>query len=107
MKVYKPSTNDVAEQAFDEANLATQVYHDQLVMCFTDGLHDNRMPRYIIRQKPKDLKNALELAMNEKNLHRQLDIHGKNESHGAPYSEHIFHEGKEPIEIVAVKQIVC
>ena len=47
---------DVAEQAFDEANLATQAYHDQLVMCFTDGLHDNRMARYIIRHKPKDLK---------------------------------------------------
>ena len=98
---------DVAEQAFDKANLATQAYQDQLVMCFTDGLHDNRVARYIIRQKPKDLKNALELAMNERNLLRQLDIRGKNESHGAPYTDQGFREGEEPMEIGAVKQIVC
>ena len=75
---------DVAEQAFINVNLADFVY--QHVVCFMDGLCDNRITRHIIRQRPTNLEEALKAAMTEQNMLQQLDICGKNdrESSSAP-----------------------
>ena len=94
---------DVAEQAFINVNLADFAYQEQLVVCFTDGLCDNRIARHIIRQRPTNLEDALKAAMTERNMLRQLDIRGKNdrESSSAPSDRR-----EEPMDIGAVN-VVC
>ena len=94
---------DVAEQAFVNVNLADFAYQEQLVVCFTDGLCDNRIARHIIRQRPTNLKEALKAAMTERNMLRQLDIRGKNdrENSSAPSDRR-----EEPMDIGAVN-VVC
>ena len=86
---------DLAEQAFIGADLTQAPYQAQLIMCFTDGLRDNRIARQVIRARPRDLNAALNAATAELQLLKQLDARGKSEH--IPYvppSRHI-----EPMEI--------
>ena len=86
---------ELAEQAFIGADLTQAPYQTQLIMCFTDGLRDNRIARQVIRARPRDLNAALNAATSELQLLKQLDARGKSEQLPyTPSSRHI-----EPMEI--------
>ena len=67
---------ELAEQAFIGADLTQAPYQTQLIMCFTDGLRDNRIARQVIRARPRDLNAALNSATSELQLLKQLDARG-------------------------------
>ena len=86
---------DLAEQAFVGANISQPAYQTQIVMCFTDGLRDNRIARHVIRSRSQTLEGALKAATSELNLLKQLDARGKNE-YIPPNTPHRM---EEPMEI--------
>ena len=71
---------DIAEKAFINVDLSDFAYQEQLVVCFTDGLCDNRIARHIIRQRPTTLENGLKAAITECNMLQQLYIRDKKDT---------------------------
>ena len=86
---------DIAEQAFVGANLHEAAYQSQLVMCFCDGIRDNRIARHVVRSRPRNLSDALKAAIAELQLLKQLDARGKLDFSPPRTSNRI----EEPMEI--------
>ena len=73
IRSFYESVVDIAEQAFVGANLHEAAYQSQLVMCFCDGIRDNRIDRHVIRSGPCNLSDGLKAAIAELQLLKELE----------------------------------
>ena len=68
----------IAEDAYSNDRLKDPLIQQQLVDIFCDGLTFDYLRMKILRENPKDLESAIQIAMREQNLRQRLAIRGSN-----------------------------
>lgn len=68
----------IAEDAYSKDKLKDPLVQQQLVDIFCDGLTFDYLRMKILRENPKDLESAIQLAMREQNLRQRLAIRGSS-----------------------------
>lgn len=68
----------IAEDAYNKDRLKDHLVQQQLVDIFCDGLTFDYLRMKILRENPKDLESAIQIAMREQNLRQRLAIRGSN-----------------------------
>lgn len=68
----------IAEDAYSKDRLKDPLVQQQLVDIFCDGLTFDYLRMKILRENPKDLESAIQIAMREQNLRQRLAIRGSN-----------------------------
>ena len=78
VQIYAERLLQIAEDAFDPDRMTDQLVQQQLVDIFCDGLSYDYLRLKILRENPKTLEAAIELAMIEQNLRKRLHLRNKN-----------------------------
>lgn len=68
----------IAEDAYSKDKLKDPLVQQQLVDIFCDGLTFDYLRMKILRENPRDLESAIQVAMREQNLRQRLAIRGPN-----------------------------
>jgi hypothetical protein len=75
VQLYAKRLLQIAEDAYDPDKMTDQLVQQQLVDIFCDGLSFDYLRLKILRENPKTLENAIELARKEQNLRKRLTLH--------------------------------
>ena len=74
VQLYAERLLQIADDAYDRDKMTDQLVQQQLVDIFCDGLSFDYLRLKILRENPKTLENAIELAMKEQNLRKRLTL---------------------------------
>lgn len=64
----------IAEDAYDSERMADPLIQQQLVDIFCDGIAYDYLRMKILRENPRNLESAVEVAMKEQNLRKRLNL---------------------------------
>ena len=115
----------ISEDAFDSDRIANPLIQQQLVDIFCDGIAYDYLRMKILRENPRTLESAVEIAMKEQNIRKRLTLRSTDaitpnellkESHfdtTPHFMAQNFHRGptisrhEEPMEVDHYRGIQC
>lgn len=78
VQIFAERILQVAEDAYTSENLEHEIIQKQLVDIFTDGLSFDFLRMKVLRENPKTLENAVQVAMREQNLRKRLALRSQD-----------------------------
>lgn len=87
LQIFAERILQVAEDAYTSENLEHEIIQKQLVDIFTDGLSFDFLRMKVLRENPKTLENAVQVAMREQNLRKRFALRSQDNGGDMSFSQ--------------------